>query len=158
MVLQCPVPLLGMRFAEFPDMVTKELIISEPTAWGLFSTPGACCALAGQKSMGIDESWLQLQESGLEAGEGGGGTTTVSQEPYSPGFTNTQSAPSKSKQSLGHPSVPFWPCSPGSLSTRLWPFGGTLCGSCWSSQFNSPHIATDAYPYRCLLPPFRRCL
>lgn len=32
MVTQGPVPLLGIHFAEFPDVVTKELIISEPTA------------------------------------------------------------------------------------------------------------------------------
>lgn len=49
-----PIPLLGMGFANYPHTVTEELMISEPTAWGLFSTPGACCTLTGEESMGTE--------------------------------------------------------------------------------------------------------
>lgn len=52
--LRDPASLLGTCFAKYPNMVTEELTVSEPTAWGLFSTPGACCALTGEESMGTE--------------------------------------------------------------------------------------------------------
>lgn len=52
--LRDPIPLPGMCSAEHRDVVMEELMISEPTARGLLSTPGACCTLTGEESMGTE--------------------------------------------------------------------------------------------------------
>lgn len=49
-----PIPLPGMGCAEHPAVVREGLMISEPAAGGLFSTPGACCTLTVEESLGTE--------------------------------------------------------------------------------------------------------
>lgn len=146
-----PTPLLSTFFTKHSNMVSEELTISEPTAWVLFSTPGAGRALTGEESMGTrDESRLQLHGRGVwklvrEL-------VRQSRSPWDPllPLTQTQSTcRAKPRGPLAIPASTFWLHRLTSFSTKGLIFLGNtmiLAGE-WSLEV-----------CRCLSPAFISCL